>query len=250
ANSGVSTLIDDLLKNYDVDARPVSNWTESVHVFLQMSLIQVLSLDSIQQTMQTNIWVRAYWTDVNLRWDPQEYGGIDEITLTPSRIWTPDIVVYESYVYNVVLTPTTDHLDLFRVNVSPDGKLGWYMPLVLSTSCKLNLDQFPWDEQKCHLKYGSWSQPARRLDVFNFSSGIDLTGYQENGEWDLQGVDVRKHSQPSPFNADTYPFLVLTINLKRKASYYMINFVMPTGLVMLSMIMMHLLPDESGEKVS
>ncbi|ELT87770.1 hypothetical protein CAPTEDRAFT_135521, partial [Capitella teleta] len=244
ANQEASTLIDDLLKNYDVDARPVSNWSEPVNVYLELSLRQILFLDNVQQTMQTSLWISAYWTDINLRWKPEDYGGIGGLALTPSRIWTPDNVFFQ------VVAPSVDLLTLYRTNVLPDGRVFWSIPLILSSSCKLNLDQFPWDEQECHLKYGSWSQPGSRMDVFNYSSGVDLTDYHENGEWYLQGVDIKKRVESVSGSTETYPSINFTIRLKRKASYYVINFILPPGLVMLTMIMMYLVPPESGEKVS
>ena len=35
-----------------------------------------------------------YWTDVNLQWDPKNYGNLTSIHIKPSRIWLPDMTLY------------------------------------------------------------------------------------------------------------------------------------------------------------
>lgn len=34
------------------------------------------------------------WIDYKLKWDPSEYGGIEDINLPAEQIWLPDIVLY------------------------------------------------------------------------------------------------------------------------------------------------------------
>lgn len=34
------------------------------------------------------------WIDVNLKWNPDEYGGIRKIRVPSTDIWKPDLVLY------------------------------------------------------------------------------------------------------------------------------------------------------------
>ena len=34
------------------------------------------------------------WLDENLVWNPADYGGLVDLRLPPSAVWTPDIVLY------------------------------------------------------------------------------------------------------------------------------------------------------------
>jgi len=34
------------------------------------------------------------WTDIQLAWEPGEFGGVNNIRVPTSSIWTPDIVLY------------------------------------------------------------------------------------------------------------------------------------------------------------
>lgn len=43
------------------------------------------------------LWIRQEWTDFYLRWDPDDYGGLDAIRIPSSLVWRPDIVLYNKY---------------------------------------------------------------------------------------------------------------------------------------------------------
>ncbi len=37
------------------------------------------------------------WKDVNLQWNPDDYGGIKKIRIPSTDIWKPDLVLYNKY---------------------------------------------------------------------------------------------------------------------------------------------------------
>lgn len=43
------------------------------------------------------------WSDEVLRWDPNKFGGVTQIRLPATHIWTPDIVLYNKYVLYILL---------------------------------------------------------------------------------------------------------------------------------------------------
>ena len=50
------------------------------------------------QIMTTNLWVEQFWYDYKMRWDPDEYGGVDMLHVPSDHIWRPDIVLYNKWV--------------------------------------------------------------------------------------------------------------------------------------------------------
>lgn len=44
--------------------------------------------------MTTNVWLDQEWNDELLRWNPEDFGGIEEIRIPCDKIWLPDIVLY------------------------------------------------------------------------------------------------------------------------------------------------------------
>ena len=39
------------------------------------------------------MWLRMYWTDEKLVWDPTEYGGIEALRIPNADVWNPDVVL-------------------------------------------------------------------------------------------------------------------------------------------------------------
>lgn len=40
------------------------------------------------------------WNDEFLVWDPEEFDGITEISLSSDAIWVPDVIISELYVHD------------------------------------------------------------------------------------------------------------------------------------------------------
>ena len=38
-----------------------------------------------------------------------------------------------------------------------DGRVKWSPPAIFSSSCEMEIEYFPFDQQECHLKFGTWS---------------------------------------------------------------------------------------------
>ena len=50
----------------------------------------------------TNVWLDQEWDDVFLQWDPADYGGLEVLRLPCHKIWRPDIVLYNKYVFLIL----------------------------------------------------------------------------------------------------------------------------------------------------
>lgn len=44
-----------------------------------------------------------------------------------------------------------------KAMVTHDGVVFWPPPVKLRSSCKIDITYFPFDDQKCRLKFGSWT---------------------------------------------------------------------------------------------
>ncbi|XP_012279872.1 acetylcholine receptor subunit beta-like 2 isoform X4 [Orussus abietinus] len=96
ANPDSKRLYDDLLSNYNRLIRPVINNTETLTVRLGLKLSQLIEMNLKNQVMTTNVWVEQKWFDYKLRWDPEEYGGIEMLYVPSENLWLPDIVLYNN----------------------------------------------------------------------------------------------------------------------------------------------------------
>lgn len=60
-----------------------------------------------------------------------------------------------------------------------------FIPGIFMSTCNVDVRWFPFDIQKCELKFGSWTFDGWLLDLQ--MNEADISGYMPNGEWDLVG---------------------------------------------------------------
>jgi len=80
-----------------------------------------------------------------------------------------------------------------NVVVSSDGKCKWIPPGLFESSCAIDISWFPYDEQVCFLKFGSWTYNGFQLDLRLSKDTFDLTNYVSNGQWELLGTVTYLH---------------------------------------------------------
>ena len=76
------------LTNYRRLIRPIgNNNSERLTVKVGLKLIQILDLDEKNQIMKTNVFLYQEWYDKSLRWDPDQYNGINSLDIPNNIIW-------------------------------------------------------------------------------------------------------------------------------------------------------------------
>ena len=74
--------------------------------------------------------------------------------------------------------------------VSHDGHVFWPPIVRLRSTCKIDITYFPFDDQMCSMKLGSWAYDGLQVDIVKRDKPIDLENYVSNGEWELINVKV------------------------------------------------------------
>ena len=101
--------------------------------------------------MTTNLWVEQFWFDHKLVWEPEEFGGVDMLHVPSTHIWLPDIVLYNNADGNFEVTLAT------KATLFHTGLVEWKPPAIYHSSCEMDVEYFPFDEQTCVMKFGSWT---------------------------------------------------------------------------------------------
>ncbi|XP_063725892.1 acetylcholine receptor subunit beta-like 2 [Symsagittifera roscoffensis] len=252
-NTPALRLLRDLTRNYNPNVRPVLNDSDTTVVEHLYILHQIVYLDSKEQRLKALYFEVWKWEDQFLQWDPQDYGGIQEVTLSREQVWMPDIVVYNELGdnYNYFMKE-----NLIPVNINYNGEVKCETPLMLETICMLDISDFPYDRQDCKVKVGSWSQPVNKITILPTNrsedgNGIDLSKYLENSEWKLlETYSVNDNNMTYPGAPMPFSELEYTLVLERRKPFYEQNMILPTVLTSSMSILVFLLPPESGEKIS
>jgi len=62
-----------------------------------------------------------------------------------------------------------------------DGTIHWVPHRVYRSSCSIDVTNFPFDEQQCHMWFGSWTHTLPDIDMqLSFNGGIDLSTFQSD----------------------------------------------------------------------
>nr|XP_020516958.1 neuronal acetylcholine receptor subunit alpha-7-like [Labrus bergylta] len=235
-------LLRELLRDYNPMERPVANDSQALTVQFSFTLMQVMDVDEKNQIITTNAWLQMQWYDHYLQWNQSEYPGVKNLRFTSDQVWTPDILLYNS---------AHDKFDAtFKTNVlvNSSGFCEYLPPGIFISTCNVDVRWFPFDIQRCELKFGSWTFDGWLLDIQ--MKEADVSGYMPNGEWDLLEVPGGRHEVFYDCCAEPYPDVTFVVTLRRRTLFYALNLLIPCVLLSSMTLLSFLLPANSGEKIS
>lgn len=237
-------LLRHLMSNYDRAVRPSRNASEALDITFGLALTQIIDVDERNQILTTNCWMNQMWTDYNLVWNVSDFGGIRVIRIPAEKVWKSDIILYNNAdsEYNSALLST-------NVILTYDGNLTWLSSAIFKSSCGINVEYFPFDEQRCTMKFSSWTYDGLQVNLLNEPEG-DLTNYVPNGEWDLIQLVVERNVVFYSCCKEPYPDVTFHIILRRRPLFYVFNLILPCVLITGIALMSFYMPSDSGEKVT
>ncbi|XP_059487027.1 neuronal acetylcholine receptor subunit alpha-7-like isoform X3 [Neocloeon triangulifer] len=238
-------LLHQLLDHYNVLERPVANESDPLQLSFGLTLMQIIDVDEKNQMLTSNAWLNLEWNDVNLRWNSSEYGGVKDLRIPPHRIWKPDVLMYNSADEGFDGTYPTN------VVVRNNGSCLYIPPGIFKSTCKIDITWFPFDDQRCEMKFGSWTYDGFQLDLqLQDDGGGDISSFITNGEWDLLGVPGKRNEIYYNCCPEPYIDITFTIIIRRRTLYYFFNLIVPCVLIASMAVLGFTLPPDSGEKLS
>uniref|UniRef100_A0A914WRM2 Uncharacterized protein n=1 Tax=Plectus sambesii TaxID=2011161 RepID=A0A914WRM2_9BILA len=239
-------LYEDLMRFYNPLERPVENNSFPVKVTIGLVLQQIVDMDEKNQMIQINAWVKYTWHDYKLRWEPGEYGGVGDLRFPSGKIWHPDVLVYNSADSAFDSTYHCNHV------VYADGTVLWVPPGIFRMNCNIDIKWFPFDDQSCFIKFGSWTYHGYALDLQpeDPANGVDVSEYLPNGEWLLMSSPVDRNEKFYECCPEPYVDVKFYLHLRRRTLYYWFNLVLPSMLISLMTLLGFTLPPEAGEKIT
>ena len=151
-------------------------------------------------------------------WDPLEFGNITKIRVSSTKIWTPDLLLYNS-------ADSFDSTSKVNGLIESNGNTCYVPPGMFRSTCSILVDDWPFDEQVCTLKFGryqtdhhhltkqilfvfaiknmiilnnkkiriiiiiiiSWTYDESKVNLTNKGNQGSNDSYMQNNEWFLQG---------------------------------------------------------------
>ncbi|EDW68429.1 acetylcholine receptor subunit beta-like 1 isoform X1 [Drosophila virilis] len=246
ASEDEERLVRDLFRGYNKLIRPVQNMTQKVGVRFGLAFVQLINVNEKNQIMKSNVWLRLVWYDYQLQWDEADYGGIGVLRLPPDKVWKPDIVLFNNADGNYEVRYKSNVL------IYPTGEVLWVPPAIYQSSCTIDVTYFPFDQQTCIMKFGSWTFNGDQvsLALYNNKNFVDLSDYWKSGTWDIIEVPAYLNVYEGDSNHPTETDITFYIIIRRKTLFYTVNLILPTVLISFLCVLVFYLPAEAGEKVT
>ncbi|XP_017159855.1 5-hydroxytryptamine receptor 3C-like [Poecilia reticulata] len=232
---------------FDLSAiRPVENQLTYTNISVSFTLYGILGVDEKSQLLITYIWTYYWWKNEFISWDPVQC-GTNNISLPKEKFWLPDIVINEFMEENKA--PSVPYLYLYS-----DGKIKDTFPVRVVSSCNLNIYTFPFDIQNCSLTFNSYVYYALEIRVFLGRDAKTITKLSKNamttmGEWELVDITAKKlvNDDESGLYTDMLAFY---IRVRRRATMYVVNLLLPSCFLISLDLFSFLLPPESTDRSS
>ncbi|NXB62262.1 ACHA2 protein, partial [Struthidea cinerea] len=131
-----------------------------------------------------------------------------------------------------------------------DGTVKWVPPAIYKSSCSIDVTFFPFDQQNCKMKFGSWTYDKAKIDLENMDRQVDLKDYWESGEWAIINAVGTYNSKKYDCCTEIYPDITFCFVIRRLPLFYTINLIIPCLLISCLTVLVFYLPSDCGEKIT
>ncbi|XP_059196363.1 5-hydroxytryptamine receptor 3A-like [Centropristis striata] len=224
--------------------RPVMNLSTPTKVSIGFTMFGILGVDEKAQILKTFIWQNLRWRNEFVKWDPEQCGS-SWITIPRKLLWVPDVVINEFMEKNSA--PFVPYVYLFS-----DGLVLDERPVKVISSCRLDIYTFPFDIQNCSLSFNSYLHTIKAIPINRSSSAEEIFKFSKKvmttmGEWELIGITAKTFLLPASRN-ETYQELRFFVSVRRRATLYVVNLLLPSCFLITVDLFSFLLPPKSVDR--
>ena len=139
----------------------------------------------------------------------------------------------------------------YKTNVAMkyDGNTTWLNPGIFKSICKVDVTYFPFDNQKCFMKFGSWSFDSSKVNLRAPSGGMFNKNYVKNGEWKVTLLESQRNQLKYQCCPHAFVDVTVHIELQRESLDFILKLIIPCSLISSMIFLGFVLPPESGERI-
>ena len=130
-----------------------------------------------------------------------------------------------------------------------DGNATWLNPAIFKSICKVDVTYFPFDDQECFLKFGSWSFDSSKVDLREYRGEMFNKNYVKNGEWKVTLLKSQRNELKYQCCPHAFVDVTVYINLQRESLDFILKLIIPCSLISSMIFLGFVLPPESGERI-
>ncbi|XP_043959084.1 5-hydroxytryptamine receptor 3A-like [Gambusia affinis] len=226
--------------------RPAIHYNSKTYVYIDMRIYAILDVREADQSFISYMWIYMEWDNEFIWWNPNDFCGLEEVLVPRESLWMPDIIIEE-------MTEKDKNQPSPFVSVKYDGWVDYRDDKFMISTCKMNIFNFPFDFQTCHLTFRSILYSDKELFFLIKNDSEIITQESQDNirmqyEWKFLNISVTQKSVHN-FNINQTA-VVYTIIMKRKSALYVVNFLLPVLFFLCLDFASLLMPTGGGEKIS
>ncbi|XP_060587553.1 neuronal acetylcholine receptor subunit beta-3-like [Ruditapes philippinarum] len=227
---------------------PVSRPETLTHIKAGLNIFAIDELNLREQKLTLAGWMTFEWEDTRIMWNQTEHNDLKYIFFKPENIWKPELII-DNALQDLEIIESQALLLRLRY----DGIVDWEPPRLFVTHCEIDITFYPYDTQKCAVELLSWSYTIDEVILDHLYEEINLEDFQEHGEWKVLFTEIEDRNLTEHLPDGTlrvYPQLNFWIALQRRTGFYNLNVVMPIVMTSFFVVLVFLVPLDSGEKIT
>ncbi|CAH8658467.1 unnamed protein product [Schistosoma rodhaini] len=241
-------------------SRPIKLGNETIQLFIQLILQQIIDLDEKNQILFTSLLIQLKWIDQTIKLKMLQlynnnYNHNNEelknyftnLVIPSSFIWTPDL-----YVYNNADDGKNGLLDVSqsRVRINQNGEVTWNLPVSIRSSCNIDVLYFPFDHQLCNIQLASWTydQSQLQLNIIPMNITNILNKLIENVELAVPELKIFQNYRIT-VGGQNITQINLRIHIYRRTVFYAYTVIAPSILLCILTVFSFWLPSGNVKKI-
>ncbi|XP_075948922.1 5-hydroxytryptamine receptor 3A-like [Anarhichas minor] len=226
--------------------RPVKNYKRPTLVSLEVVLYAILDVVEKDQKFIPYVWTVMRWHNEYISWDPNEFCGINNVSLPAEILWKPDLTIEEMTEKDKA--PPSPYL-----TINDKGAVEVHNDQVLVSTCRMHIYKFPFDIQRCNLSFKSVVHTARDIRLQPSDNSSEATEWSRElmrtqYEWLFINMTVTANNASDMVVG--HDMIIYTITMKRRSILYIVNFLTPVLFFLCLDLASFLISDTGGEKLS
>lgn len=179
------------------------------------------------QTMdfQLDVYFQQFWKDPRLAHNESRRVLIRDKEVL-SNMWHPDVYFANARIaeFHEVTQPN------FLLWIEPDGSILYDTRISMVVVCTLNLEKWPLDSQRCHLRILSYAYTTDQLQI-EWVEETPITRNEHIAMSDMHIVDLFPGSCDGNYSTGTWSCVTAEFFVKREVTHHVMQSYVPTTLI-------------------
>ncbi|NP_001368744.1 Ligand-Gated ion Channel [Caenorhabditis elegans] len=211
---------------YDNQSPPVQHDKEEVTVVeLAMYIEGMSSFRTQTMDFQLDVYFQQFWRDPRLAHNETRRVLVKDKAVL-HKMWKPDVYFANARIaeFHEVTQPN------FLVWIQPDGSILYDTRISMVVVCTLNLEKWPLDSQRCHLRILSYAYTTEQL-VIKWKEDEPITRNPNIAMSDMHIVDLYPGLCDGNYSTGTWSCVTAEFFVKREITHHVMQSYVPTTLI-------------------